>query len=147
MLSKLGKRQNVAGHRATPPEPIGAFEREHSLAHVVVDEPQGFSSSIPAVWEVTSPKLAIVRLHGRNAQTWEKKGLAASSERFDYEYHEQELREFVQPVRSLAEQAQRVHVVFNNNLRDQGIRGVGRSVLCSVLAAVNPPLLVANEQA
>jgi len=30
-----------------------AFEREHGLAHVVVDEPQGFSSSIPPVWEVT----------------------------------------------------------------------------------------------
>jgi len=100
-----------------------AFEREHSIAHVVVDEPQGFSSSIPAVWEVTNPALAIFRLHGRNAQTWDKKGLTASSERFDYEYHEQELRELVQPVRRLAEQARRLHVVFNNNLRDQGIRG------------------------
>jgi uncharacterized protein YecE (DUF72 family) len=100
-----------------------AFEQEHGLAHVVVDEPQGFSSSIPAIWEVTSPKLAIFRLHGRNAQTWDKKGLIASSERFDYEYREQELREFIQPVRQLAEQAQQVHVVFNNNLGDQGIRG------------------------
>jgi uncharacterized protein YecE (DUF72 family) len=99
------------------------FEREHNLTHVVVDEPQGFSSSIPALWEVTSAELAIFRLHGRNAQTWDKKGLTASSERFDYEYQEQELREFVQPVRHLAAQAKRVHVVFNNNLRDQGIRG------------------------
>ena len=100
-----------------------AFEREHGLAHVIVDEPQGFSSSIPAVWEVTCPALAIFRLHGRNANTWDKKGLATSSERFDYEYHEPELREFVAPVRRLAEQARQVHVVFNNNLRDQGIRG------------------------
>jgi uncharacterized protein YecE (DUF72 family) len=99
-----------------------AFEREHALAHVVVDEPQGFSSRIPSVWEVTCPALAIFRLHGRNAQTWDKKGLAASSERFDYEYREEELGEFIQPVRRLAEQARRVHVVFNN-LRDQGIRG------------------------
>ena len=30
------------------------FEREHGLTHVVVDEPQGFTSSVPAVWEVTS---------------------------------------------------------------------------------------------
>src|SRR5215470_2346337 len=99
------------------------FEREHGLAHVVVDEPQGFSSSVPAVWEVTSPNLAIFRLHGRNASTWDKKGLTASSERFDYEYQDGELREFIQPVRHLAQQARRVHVVFNNNLRDQGIRG------------------------
>ena len=100
-----------------------AFEREHGLAHVVVDEPQGFTSSIPAVWDVTSPHLAIFRLHGRNAETWEKKGLTASSERFDYEYQEHELREFIQPVRRLAQQAQHIHVLFNNNLRDQGIRG------------------------
>ena len=65
-----------------------AFEREHALAHVVVDEPQGFSSSIPSVWEVSCPTLAIFRLHGRNAATWDKKDLVASSERFDYEYRE-----------------------------------------------------------
>ena len=88
-----------------------------------MDEPQGFSSSNPAVWEVTPPELAIFRPHGLNAATWDKKGLAASSERFDYEYKGEELREFVQPVRHLAEQARQVHVVFNNNLRDQGIRG------------------------
>jgi len=111
-----------------------AFEQEHGLAHVVVDEPQGFSSSIPAVWEVTSSELAIFRLHGRNAQTWNKKGLVASSERFDYEYAEEELREFVQPVRRLAENAQRVHVVFNNNLRDQGIKG---AKLFSALVGAN----------
>ena len=100
-----------------------AFEREHSLANVVVDEPHGFSSSIPTVWEVTCPALAIFRLHGRNSETWDKKGLTTSSERFDYEYREEELKEFVPPVRRLAQQARRVHVVFNNNLRDQGIRG------------------------
>lgn len=72
---------------------------------------------------MTSSTLAIFRLHGRNAATWEKKGLASSSERFDYEYQKQELREFIAPVRQLAEQAEHVHVVFNNNLRDQGIRG------------------------
>jgi uncharacterized protein YecE (DUF72 family) len=81
-----------------------------------------------------SPKLAIFRLHGRNAATWDKKGLTASSERFDYEYKEAELREFDPPVHRLAQQAQRVHVVFNNNLRDQGIRGAR---LFSALVGVN----------
>jgi len=106
-------------HRAD----VLAFEREQRVTHVVVDEPQGFSSSVPALWEVTCPALAIFRLHGRNAKTWEKKGLATSSERFDYEYQEKELRELVAPVHRLAQPAEQVHVVFNNNLRDQGIRG------------------------
>jgi uncharacterized protein YecE (DUF72 family) len=100
-----------------------AFEREHGLTHVVVDEPQGFSSSIPAVWEVTSPKLAIFRLHGRNAKTWDRKGLIASSERFDYEYREQELREFAQPQRHLAEQAQRVLAWCSTTTQGPGHQG------------------------
>ena len=51
---------------------------------MVVDEPQGFASSIPWVGEVTAPSLVMVRLHGRNANTWEGKGLASSGERFSY---------------------------------------------------------------
>jgi len=119
-----------------------AFERDHRLTHVVVDEPQGFPSSIPAIWEVTNPGLAIFRLHGRNARTWDKKGLTASSERFDYEYQEAELREFLSPVLRLAHQAERVHVVFNNNLRDQGIRG---ATTFSALVSNASPILARGE--
>jgi uncharacterized protein YecE (DUF72 family) len=46
-----------------------ALLRERELINVVVDGPQGFGSSVPAVWEATSPRLAIVRLHGRNTET------------------------------------------------------------------------------
>ncbi len=98
-----------------------AFEKEHRLAHVVVDEPQGFSSSVPAVWEVTCPEVAAVRLHGRNRSNWEKKGLTAA-ERFDYLYSQDELKEFVDPVRKLATQARRVHVLFNNCYRNNAQR-------------------------
>ncbi|MGH8659277.1 MAG: DUF72 domain-containing protein [Gammaproteobacteria bacterium] len=90
-----------------------AFERENALAHVVVDEPQGFGSSIPAVWEVTSAEVAAVRLHGRNRETWAKKGLTAA-ERFNYLYGEPELQEFVTPIKALSSRAARVHVLFNN---------------------------------
>jgi hypothetical protein len=38
-----------------------AFEREDGLVKVVVDGPQ-VGNSVPAVWEVTSPKLAVVRM-------------------------------------------------------------------------------------
>jgi uncharacterized protein YecE (DUF72 family) len=33
-----------------------AFERERRLVNLIVDGPQGFASSVPAVWEVTSPE-------------------------------------------------------------------------------------------
>ena len=99
-----------------------AFEREHRVVNVVVDGPQGFSSSVPAVWEVTSPALAIVRMHGRNAQTWEKKGLKASSDRFNYDYSDEELRELAGNIKALARQVPSVHAIMNNNYQDQGQR-------------------------
>jgi uncharacterized protein YecE (DUF72 family) len=44
-------------------ERVLAFEREHGLAHVVVDEPQGFPSSVPQIWEATNEQLGVLRLH------------------------------------------------------------------------------------
>lgn len=99
-----------------------AFERERHLAHVVVDEPQGFPASIPQVWEATCPDLAILRLHGRNRETWMKKGLKSASERFDYDYSETELEALAQPVKELSSRAERVHVLFNNCHRDNAQR-------------------------
>jgi hypothetical protein len=44
---------------------------------VIVDEPQGFRSSTPPVVAATSP-FAVVRLHGHNAETYEKLNLSAA---------------------------------------------------------------------
>jgi uncharacterized protein YecE (DUF72 family) len=99
-----------------------AFEREHNLAHVVVDEPQGFVSSIPAVWEVTCQNVAVVRLHGRNRETWTKKGLSTAAERFRYLYPQDELWELAPPIKSLAKKARMVHVLFNNCYGDYAQR-------------------------
>jgi len=99
-----------------------AFERELNVVHVVVDAPQGFANSVPAVWEATHPDLAILRLHGRNRETWNQKGLVASSERFNYDYSGQELAALVPRIRELATRVGAMHVVFNNNYEDQGQR-------------------------
>lgn len=98
-----------------------AFERDLQLSHVVVDAPLGFANSVPAVWEATNPELAVVRLHGRNAQTWNARGDAAS-DRFDYDYSDAELEGLVAPIRELARLVRRLVVVFNNNFQDQGQR-------------------------
>jgi uncharacterized protein YecE (DUF72 family) len=95
-----------------------SFLREHQLAHVVVDEPQVGSYSVPAVWQATRPDIAVVRLHGRNRETWQQKGLPAASERFAYLYGDQELKPLVAPVKRLAKQAGEVHVLFNNCFAD-----------------------------
>lgn len=102
-----------------------AFEREHGLIHVVVDEPQGSRGSIPAVWEVTAPT-AVVRLHGRNRATWQRRGLETAAQRFDYLYSEEELHELVAPVQGLARRAELVHVLFNNCRQDYAPRNAAR---------------------
>lgn len=102
------------------------WERELGVAHVVVDEPQGVGNYAHGVWEVANPALAVVRLHGRNAATWAAKGLSASSERFDYEYADDELEDLARRIDRLAEQAFRLQVLVNVNFEDQGIRAARR---------------------
>lgn len=107
-----------AAHRAATLD----FEHTRGFTHVVVDAPQGFSNSVPQVWETTNAGLAIVRLHGRNAATWNVKDAVASSDRFNYDYPNAELAELALQIRALAVRAALVQVVFNNNYGDQGQR-------------------------
>ena len=105
-----------------------AFLRELGVAHTVVDGPQGFYNSVPALWEATHPRFALLRLHGRNTATWNVKGQTAASDRFNYDYPQPELAELVPRLERLALTAMQTHVIFNNNMEDQGQRNA-RSLL------------------
>ncbi len=96
--------------------------RELGAAHTVVDGPQGFHNSVPAIWEATHPRFALVRLHGRNRGTWNVRGQTSASDRFNYDYPEAELAELVPRIERLALTAMQTHVIFNNNMEDQGQR-------------------------
>ena len=86
------------------------------MTHVIVDAPRTQARNlVPTVVAATSPT-AYVRFHGRNASTWNVRGRSAA-ERFDYLYGEDELREWVEPLRELAERAQNAYAMFNNNGR------------------------------
>src|SRR3990172_6253678 len=104
------------------------------IPYVCVDEPQGFRSSVPPVVAATAP-VALVRRHGRNHETWEKKGIGAA-ERFDYLYSEEELEEWLPRVRSLAEHAREVHVLMNNCHNDFAVRNARQ--LAGLLGAAPP---------
>lgn len=96
-----------------------AFLSENRIPLVIVDEPQGFKSSVPIVEAVTSPDLAIVRFHGRNTETWEAKGITPA-ERFRYLYGRDELAEWVPRIRDVAGQARETHTLFNNCYANYG---------------------------
>jgi uncharacterized protein YecE (DUF72 family) len=84
-----------------------------------VDSPQGFANSVPLVWDVANPQLALLRLHGRNKATWNIRSDTSAS-RFDYWYAPEELAAMVPEVRHIAQQARAMHIVFNTNNQDQG---------------------------
>lgn len=87
--------------------------RELGLTHVIVDGPQGLESSVPAVAAVTTPALAMVRLHGRRAATWEAPKVP-TVERYRYLYSPEELDAAMPLIESAAVEATRTIVFFNN---------------------------------
>jgi uncharacterized protein YecE (DUF72 family) len=97
----------------------------HDASWVVVDAPRIEAKNVmPPIVEVTSPHLAYLRLHGRNAATWNTGRTVA--ERFDHVYSDEEMEEWIDPVLDMAERAQEVAVVFNNNARDHALRNAAR---------------------
>jgi len=82
-----------------------------------VDEPR-LRGLMPPIARATGP-LAYVRFHGRNAKRWWNHEHAW--QRYDYEYKESELREWVPRLRRLEETAPLVLVYANNHYRGQSI--------------------------
>jgi len=95
------------------------FLADHGLPYVAVDEPQGHESSVPAITEVTSPTLAVLRMHGRRDDLWERPGVA-TTERYRYLYDPEELTDWVPRIRAMAGKATSTHVVFNNCYANYG---------------------------
>lgn len=98
-----------------------AFLRTRNIANVVVDVPQGHRTSLPAVAEATSQKLAVVRFHGRNHETWDLKG-APPNLRYRYEYSDAEMEEWVPRIKEMERSAQQVHALMNNNYSNYSVK-------------------------
>jgi uncharacterized protein YecE (DUF72 family) len=87
--------------------------RDLGLTYVMVDGPQGLESSVPPVAAVTTPELAMVRLHGRRAATWEAPKVP-TVERYRYLYSAPELESWVPRIEAASAQARRTTVFLNN---------------------------------
>jgi uncharacterized protein YecE (DUF72 family) len=95
------------------------FLEKYQIPFVMVDAPPGTKSSVPPMTVVTSPKLAVVRFHGRRTETWEKAGIPVV-ERFRYLYSEDELGEWVPRIRDAAGQVPELHILMNNCYANYG---------------------------
>lgn len=120
------------------------FLEELGAGHVIVDAPriEGAKNLVPTVAALTSPT-AYVRFHGRNAETWNKRG-GSAAERFDYLYSDDELRGWVGPLRELAEEAKNAYAFFNNNATSPDGHG-GRMAQAAANAKALQQLLQAEK--
>ena len=102
------------------------FVREHRAIFVNVDAPASdhFTVMPSDVDEVTNPKAAYLRLHGRNAKAYITGKTVAA--RFDYDYSDKEITEVAERSKKLAQEARELHVIFNNNNLDYAPRAALR---------------------
>ncbi|MEP7158886.1 MAG: DUF72 domain-containing protein, partial [Chloroflexota bacterium] len=107
----------------------------NKLPFVMVDEPQGFKSSVPPVVAVTSPDLAVMRFHGRRTETWEARNVTPA-ERFRYLYDRAELADWVPRLREAAKETRDVHVLMNNCYANYG--STNAREIARILANLNP---------
>jgi uncharacterized protein YecE (DUF72 family) len=114
-----------------------AFLADNQIPYVMVDAPPGTKSSVPPITLVSSPRLAVVRFHGRRSETWEHSGIPVV-ERFRYLYDEGELSEWVPRIREAAGQAPEVHVLMNNCYANYGTTNARE--IADLLAASIPRL-------
>ena len=114
-----------------------AFLEDNRIPFVMVDAPPGTKSSVPPITLVSSPRLAVVRFHGRRTETWEASGIPVV-ERFRYLYDEAELSEWVPRIREAASRAPEVHVLMNNCYANYGTTNARE--IADLLAASIPTL-------
>ena len=113
------------------------FLEKYEIPFVMVDAPPGTKSSLPPMTAVPSPRLAVVRFHGRRTETWEKAGIPVV-ERFRYLYDEEELSEWVPRIQEAASRAPEVHVLMNNCYANYGTTNARE--IADLLAAAIPHL-------
>jgi len=95
------------------------FLSDNKIPFVMVDEPQGFKSSVPEMIAVTSPNLAVMRFHGRNSENWEKRNITPA-ERFRYLYSREELSDWAPRLADAGRQTRDLHVLMNNCYANYG---------------------------
>ena len=108
-------------------EETTAFLKEQGVTLASIDGPPADSKHftiMPALDVITDPRLAYLRLHGRDQKAYLTGKTVA--ERCHYDYSDDELGEVTDRARRLAAETDEVHVVFNNNARDFAPRAAER---------------------
>ena len=101
------------------------FLDKHGVGFAAIDQPVIGKSIAPKA--VRTGKIGYIRMHGRNYEAWfPKKGMENLTEedkfaRYDYLYTEEELEEWVEKIRTIAEEARETYVMQNNHPKGQAV--------------------------
>jgi uncharacterized protein YecE (DUF72 family) len=97
------------------------FLKENDLTYITADEPYyGTLATVPFTPQTTTD-IAYFRFHGRNRETWLKKGVETSL-RYSYQYSDEELKSFVPPIQSAGKKTKVTYAMFNNCHRGFAMR-------------------------
>jgi uncharacterized protein YecE (DUF72 family) len=98
--------------------PVFEFLRDHDIGYCAVDEPD-LENLMPGVCTATTDR-GYVRFHGRNAADWWG---SDGHRRYDWEYTENELGEWLERIRDLAHSTRSTYVFFNNCYMGRAVKG------------------------
>ncbi len=98
-------------------EQLPEFLKENDIGYVNVDEPN-LKGLLPKQDIVTSDS-AYIRFHGRNTKDWWD---GQGSARYDYEYNEDQLKEWLTHISNILKKTYKTYIFFNNHPNGQAIR-------------------------
>lgn len=92
--------------------------RRHGVGLCAIDQPQ-LPGSLPAM-AFSTGGVGYARFHGRNEANWFRKG-AATWERYNYLYTEEELDPWIARIREIAAGSKETFAITNNHYRGQAL--------------------------
>ncbi len=104
-------------HRSWDHDGALRFLHDLGVGFCNIDQP-AIGATLRPTGHVTS-RVAYIRLHGRNAEAWFRRGAEPAS-RYDYLYTMEELQPWVERAQRLQERAEEVFIIANNHYRGKG---------------------------
>lgn len=92
--------------------------RELHAAYCIVDMPQ--VRQFPSSRIATTADLAYVRFHGQNREKWA--AAATRDERYDYDYSDDQIREWVPTIVNVSTQVNETYVFYNNHYGAKAVK-------------------------
>jgi uncharacterized protein YecE (DUF72 family) len=113
------------------------FLSENNIGYVNVDEPH-LRGLLPKQDLVTND-LGYIRLHGRNENDWWG---GQGSARYNYEYNEQELKEWLIYVSNILKKTFKTYIFFNNHPTGKAVKNAEQMI--EILKTSGPPAAISG---